>query len=139
MNLSRVVKRVNRAKAIGIVYNIPQEDLADFDKKFKNLISFDGKEVYHPTQLVIKLRQLFGLKRFSFNLLPALIEDKLIVIQHADFIGCSYNRVFSEFHQFKIPLLLLLNDERNMESIRNYKAYKSSLIIESDYKVLNHN
>ncbi len=131
----KIVERIIRNNAVGIIYNFDSEDQKEFIDRIQkdNHIIIDGKGAFTPDMLRNRISYYLKIKNMSWNMLPILIPGKMIAITNADMIKIGFARVFEDFKRNRIPLLLLLNKDTNMVNIRNFHTYQTSMIIEYDY------
>jgi len=137
--MDKFVERVQKQKALGIIYNIPNVDAALLVNRLldeKKLIVVNASDAYTSSMLKYRLGSKFKVKGFSFNMLPALTDGKIITINHADIIKESYARVFEDFRQYGIPLLLLMHSDSAMKDLRKWSSYSRVMTIEADFKML---
>lgn len=137
--IKKFIERVRKQKACGIIYNFPKSENAVFINNFlddKN-IAFDAIQVYTSDMLRNRLASWLKIRGLQFNMLPSLIENKIICVYRADMIKSSYSRVLDDFHKNKVPLLLIMNDDKAITNFRKFAAYKRVLTIEADYKIFN--
>ncbi len=133
-----IVNRVQKRKALGIIYNISKNEEADIKQrleKFEHLI-FRGLDVYTAPMLTFRLGNKLKIKKFSFDMLPAVIDGKVITITGADILSNSYAKVIEEFAKYKIPLVLLMNKDHKMTDLRRLPVYNKILTIEQNYQTL---
>lgn len=138
-DIKNFIGRVKKQKACGIIYNYPKDDSAMLVHNLldnKN-IALDGINAYSSDMLKNRLGSWLKIKGLKYNMLPSLIEDKLIVIYRADIIKGSYSKVLDDFHKYKIPLLLIMHNETAMKDFRKLAAYNRVLTIEADYNIFN--
>lgn len=136
--VQNIIDRVMKKKAIGIIYNIPKNDLAMIQNSLlddKHIV-IRGHDAYTVGMLSNRLGRQLKAKHFSFNMLPALVIGKMVTITDADIIKDSFGRVMDDFYKYKTPLLLLMINDVSMDNLRNLKAYSRVLTIERDYKTL---
>jgi len=132
---TKILDRIIRNNAVGIIYNFNSEEQVEFLHRIQkeNHIIIDGKGAFIPDMLKNRISYNLKIKNMSWNMLPTLIPGKMVVVTNADMIKNGFARVFEEFRKYKVPLLLLLNYDTNMVNIRNFHSYQTSMIIEYDY------
>lgn len=133
-----IVDRVNKRKALGIVFNIPKSDEALLQNKLldeKHLV-FKGTDVYTSAMLGFRLSKRLKMKNVSIDMLPSLIDGKVIVITGADILKESYGKIFLDSNKYKVPFLLLMNREQKMSDLRKLPMYNKILTIEQNYLTL---
>ncbi|NMB83029.1 MAG: hypothetical protein GYA14_14550 [Ignavibacteria bacterium] len=135
----KIIERVKKKNAVGIIYNIPKNDCAIISNKLldeKIHIPIHGSDAFKAEMLTNRLGRFFKMKHFNLMMLPGLIDGKILTILGADVIMPSYSKVIENLSKMKIPLLLLLYNEISMEKIRKMNAYNRVLTIEFDYNSL---
>ena len=133
-----IVERVNKRKALGIIFNVPKDQEAQILNKLldeKHLV-FKGNDVYTSAMLGFRLSKKLKMKDVSIDMLPSLIEDKIIVITNADILKESYTKVFQESSKYKVPFLLLMNRDHKLTDFRKLPFYQHILTIEQNYQTL---
>ncbi len=133
-----IVERVNKRKALGIIFNVPKDQEAQIQNKLlddKHLV-FRGNDVYTSAMLNFRLSKRLKMKDVSIDMLPSLIDDKVIVITNADILKESYTKVFQESSKYKVPFLLLMNRDQKLTDFRKLPFYQSILTIEQNYQTL---
>lgn len=133
-----IVERVNKRKALGIIFNVPKDQEAQIQNKLlddKHLV-FRGNDVYTSAMLNFRLSQRLKMKGVSIDMLPSLIDGKVIVITSADILKESYTKVFQESSKYKVPFLLLMNRDQKLTDFRKLPFYQSILTIEQNYQTL---
>jgi len=140
MRNTRIVQRIIKNKAIGIIYNITPEEqdklLGRLKKEKQEIIPINANEAYRSDMLKNRLGFFLKVKFFNMSMLPGLLNDKTVItVKGADIIQQSYSQVLEDFSNMRMPLLLLLKDERNMRTIRSFRSYNRVMIIEEDNKV----
>jgi hypothetical protein len=139
-NVLNIVNRIIKKKAVGIIYNVPKNDRALLQNKLldeKKHLVVQGRDVYTSAMLKMRLGHQLKVKHLSYNMLPTLLDGKMITITDADMIKESYNKIFDDFFKYKIPLLLLVNKDAAMDDIRKLSAYTRVLTMEFDYSSIN--
>lgn len=133
-----IIDRVRKRKAIGIIYNIPVDEEIKLEKKLieENHIIVKGSYACRGAMLQYRLGIKLKLKHFRFCMLPGMLEGRIICIKGADTLKPSYSRVLDDFHKYKIPLLLLMNNDSSMNDFRKLGAYHRVFTIEQDYLTL---
>lgn len=133
-----IVNRVQKRKALGIIYNIPKNDEGLIHNKLadEHHLILRGKDVYTNQMLNYRLGYKLKIKHFSFDMMPALIDSKVIVITGADIIKDSYARVIEDCNKYRIPLMLLMNKDQKMSDLRKLPVYNKILTIEQNYQTL---
>ena len=133
-----IVNRVQKRKALGIIYNIPKSDETLLHNKLldEHHLILRGKDVYTNQMLNYRLGNKLKIKHFSFDMLPALIDSKVIIITGADIIKDSYTRVIEDCSKYRIPLMLLMNKDQKMSDLRKLPVYNKILTIEQNYQTL---
>jgi hypothetical protein len=135
-----IVNRIIKNKAVGIIYNVPKNDAALLQNKLldeNKHILFKGSDVFTSAMFRNRLGTHLRTPHLSYNMLPALLDGKMITIMDADIIKDSYNKIFDDFFKYKIPLLLFVNKDSAMDDIRHLRAYSRVLTMEFDYTTLN--
>jgi hypothetical protein len=133
-----IVERVNKRKALGIIFNVPKDQEAQIQNKLlddKHLV-FRGNDVYTSAMLNFRLSQKLKMKGVSIDMLPSLIDGKVIVITSADILKESYTKVFQESSKYKVPFLLLMNRDHKLADFRKLPFYQHILTIEQNYQTL---
>jgi hypothetical protein len=139
-NVLDIINRIIKKKAVGIIYNVPQIDKVILQNKFldeKKHLVVHGRDVYTSAMFRNRLGTQLKVKHLSYNMLPTLLDGKMITIMDADMIKESYNKIFDDFFKYKIPLLLLVNKDTAMDDIRKLSTYTRVLTMEFDYTSLN--
>jgi len=133
-----IVDRVLNKKAVGIIYNIPNNEEAILQNKLldEKHIVIKGSDAYTSAMLLFRLSKKFNTKHLQSNMIPGFINGYLICITGADGIKSSYSRVLDEFNKYKIPLLILMHSDAPMKDFRRLGAYQRVLTIEQDYSTL---
>lgn len=133
-----IVERVNKRKALGIIFNIPKDQEAQIQNKLldEKHIVLKGNDVYTSAMLGFRLSQRLKMKNVSIDMLPSLIDDKVIVITSADILKESYTKVFQESSKYKVPFLLLMNRDQKLTDFRKLPFYQHILTIEQNYQTL---
>ncbi len=137
--VANIISRVIKRKAVGIIYNIPSNDVALLQNKLlddKKAIIIKGRDAYTAPMFLYRLSSSLKIKNLSFHMVPYLIEGKLITITDADLIKSSYTRVLDDCNKYKVPILFLMNQDAVMIEFRKMKAYQKVLTIEQDYLIL---
>jgi hypothetical protein len=135
----KIIERVKKKSAVGIIYNISKNECAMLSNKMldeKMHVVVKGTDAFKSQMLAHRLGKEFKIKHFSLSMLPGLIDGKLITINGADVVMPSYSRIMEDFSRMKIPLLLLIHNEVSMDKIRKMSAYNRVLTIEYDYNSL---
>lgn len=133
-----IVERVNKRKALGIIFNVPKDQEAQIQNKLlddKHLV-FKGNDVYTSAMLNFRLSKRLKMKGVSIDMLPSLIDGKVIVITSADILKESYTKVFQESSKYKVPFLLLMNRDQKLTDFRKLPFYHHILTIEQNYQTL---
>jgi len=133
-----IVERVNKRKALGIIFNVPKDQEAQIQNKLldeKHLV-FRGNDVYTSAMLNFRLSKRLKMKGVSIDMLPSLIDGKVIVITSADILKESYTKVFQESSKYKVPFLLLMNRDQKLTDFRKLPFYHHILTIEQNYQTL---
>ena len=136
--VTSIIDRVLNKKAIGIIYNIPNNDEAQLQNKLlddKHIV-VKGTDAYTAPMLLFRLGKKLNTKRLQTKMIPGLINGNIICVTDADGIKNSFSRVLDDFHKYKIPLLILMHSNAPMRDFRNLGAYKRVLTIEQDYENL---
>jgi hypothetical protein len=139
-NVLNIINRIIKKKAVGIIYNVPKNDKAILNNKLldeKKHLVIHGKDAYTSAMFRHRLGRELKIKNLSFNMLPTLLDGKMITVIDADMIKDSYSLIFDDFFKYKIPLLLLVNKDTAMDDIRKLSAYTRVLTMEFDYTSLN--
>jgi hypothetical protein len=134
-----IVDRVIKRKAVGIIYNVPKIDEALLQNRLLDehkVLPIKGRDAYTHSMLLHRLSSKLKIKHIQFSMIPALIDDKIIMITGADMIKNSYNRILDESYKYKIPLLIIMNNETAMKDFRKFAAYQRVFTIEQNYKTL---
>jgi len=134
--LLNIIARVKKAKATGIIYNLPKQEAALLQNKLldrREVLVIKGREAYTPPMLINRLKYQLKQKRLNISMLPTFIDDKIILINEADLLMPSYNKVFEEFKKYQIPLVLLFNNGHAIKDFRKLPVYNKILTIEQDY------
>lgn len=137
--LLNIIERVKKAKATGLIYNLPKTQAALLQNKLldkKAVVAIKGRDAYTPPMLMFRLGHQLKMKRLTVNMLPDLLDGKIILINEADMLKPSYNKVLEQFKEAKIPLLLLFNNGHGIKTFRKLPVYNTMLTIEQDYKYL---
>jgi hypothetical protein len=137
--LLNIIERVRKAKAIGIIYNLPTQQAALLQNKLldnKSAIAIRGRDAYTPPMLLNRLSYHFKIKRMSLSMLTTFIEDKVLLISEADMLKPSYNKVLEDLRKYKIPIVLLFNNGHAIKEFRKLPVYHKILTIEQDYNYL---
>lgn len=135
----KIIERVKKKNAVGIIYNIPKNDCAMINNKLlddKTHIPVKGTDAFKAQMLTHRLGREFKIKHFNLSMLPGLIEGKVLTILGADVLMPSYSKVIEDLSTMKIPLLLFIHNEVSMDKIRKMSAYNRVLTIEYDYRSL---
>lgn len=139
LRLWRIVERVKKTKATGVIFNISKTDASMLQNKLldsKNAIAIRGRSAPNSAQFIFRLSYLLKTKHLKFSMLPCLLDDKIIIITEADLLKSSYSKVIEALHENKIPLLLLMHSDAPMKAFRKLPAYNKVLTIEQDYSNL---
>lgn len=133
-----IVERVQKRKALGIVFNIPKSDESIIQNRLldDHHIVFKAIDVYTSAMLNFRLSKKLKIKNISIDMLPSLIDGKVIVITGADILKESYAKIFLESSKYRIPILLLMNHEQKMSDLRRLPVYHKVLTIEQNYLTL---
>lgn len=133
-----IVDRVSRRKALGIIFNVPKNDEAAIQNKLldQHHLVFKAIDVYTSAMLGFRLSKRLKLKNISIDMLPSLIDGKIIVITGADILKESYGKIFLECSKYKVPFLLLMNREQKLSDLRKLPVYNKILTIEQNYLTL---
>ena len=135
----KIVERVLKNKAVGIIYNIPKGDEAILKNKLldeRKAVILKGSDAYTAPMFLFRLSSTLKAKHLSFHMIPALIDGKLVAVTGADVIKTSYNRVLDDSFKYKVPILLLMNTDQSMREFRKLAAYRRVLTIEQNYQEL---
>jgi len=133
-----IIERVQKRKAVGIIFNIPKNEEAILQNKLldKKNIVIKGRDAYTSAMLLYRLSNQLKIKNLSFDQLPGIIDGKIIVITGADIIKTSYVRVLDDSSKYKIPVLLLMRKDQKMNDIRKSPVYQRIFTIEQNYQSL---
>lgn len=135
----KIIERVKKKNAVGIIYNIPKNDSALLNNRMlddKLCIAVNAHDAYTAQMFNYRLGLYLKIKRFNLSMLPGLIDDKILLVNSADVIMPSFSKVLDELQRLKIPLLLLMHNEVSMDKVRKMNAYNRVLTIEYDYNSL---
>ncbi|MGK9367553.1 hypothetical protein ACSSWA_01470 [Melioribacter sp. Ez-97] len=138
--MEKFLARVKKQKALGIIYNIPNVDAALLVNRLldeKKHIVINARDAYTSAMLKYRLGSKLKVKGLSFNMLPELLQGKIITVNNADMIKESYARVFDDFRRYGVPLLLLMHSDSAMKDLRKWPSYTRVMTIEADFKLLN--
>jgi len=135
--LSNIIDRVQKRNAVGIIYNIPKNETAILinnllDQHRSIVVQGSFADCYKT--LAFRLGVQFKRKGFHYYMLPSIAENKIVVVLGADLIKPSYSKVFEEFKNIKIPLLLLLHKDAALDKIRSFPAFSHVLTMEQNFK-----
>ena len=136
-DLLKIIERIQRKKAVGIFYNVDKENTALIVNKLldeKLAVHVRGKFASDKVTLKFRLGRLFKIKYFDFSMLPAAIENKILVISEADYIRSSYTDVLEILNKDKVPALLIMNSNA-VDKVRKLKCFMSILTIEYDFSM----
>ena len=135
--INHFLDRVQKKKACGIIYNVP----AVFACAIINRLSaenkhivVDAKNAFNYAMLNNRLSTTLEVPRIRSEMLPAALNGKFITINHADFLGMSYDRFLDDCSKNNIPVLLLFNTKEALNLIRKLNSYNRILTIEQDYE-----
>lgn len=133
-----IIDRVQKRKALGIIFNVPKDHEAKINNKLldNHHLVFKGNDVYTTAMLTFRLSKRLKIKNVSVDMLPSLIDGKVIVITGADIIKESYAKLFLESSKYKVPILLLMNREQKISDLRKLPVYNKILTIEQNYTTL---
>lgn len=137
-DLLKIIERIQRKKAVGIFYNVDKENTALIVNKLldENLaVHVRGKFASDKMTLKFRLGNLFKIKKFDYSMLPAAIENKMLLISEADFIKPTYSDVLDNLSKNKVPTLLIVNTNAGIEKVRKLKCFMSILTIEYDFSM----
>ncbi len=136
--INNIVERVIRKNALGVIYNCPKSDQSiivnKLIEKYK-CIAIKGTDAFTSRMLQCRLGARLKIKNFTWQMLP-MLEGKLVVINEADALKESYDKILIDFYKYKVPLLILMNGGTGMENLRGFQAYKRVFTIEQDYQKL---
>lgn len=138
-SLLRNIERIERKKAIGIFYNMPKDEAAILVNNLldrKKAVHIRGKFADDKQSLKNRLGNYFQIKRFDYDMLPAAMEGRMLILSDADYIRPSYNYVIEKLSDYKIPMLLLMNHESALEKIRKFGMFNQVMTIEIDFNQL---
>jgi hypothetical protein len=133
-----IVERVGKRKALGIIFNVPKDHESQIQNKLlddKHLV-FRGTDVYTTAMLNFRLSKRLKMKGVSIDMLPSIIDGKIIVITNADILKESYTKIFLECSKYKVPFLLLMNRDQKITDFRALPFYHKILTIEQNYLTL---
>lgn len=134
---SNIISRIQKKKACGIVYNIPNvfsQIIVDRLLDEKRHFVFDARHAQDYHMLFHRLSTKFKIKRMTPEMLNAALEGRILTISHADFISDSYAKVLEDCSVNNVPLLLLFSAKEAVENVRKFYSYSKILTIEQDYK-----
>ncbi len=134
-----IIDRVMKRKAVGIIYNMPKNVVAILQNRLldeKKAIVIHGQDAFTSAMFIYRMQSILKIKHLSYNMIPTLIDSKMIMVTHADMIKSSFNKVISESFKYKIPILLLMNSDVAMPDFRKLKAYQRVFTIEQDFSKL---
>ncbi len=133
-----IVDRVNKRKALGIIFNIPKDHEAKIQNRLldDHHLVFRGNDVYTSAMFSYRLSNKLKMKDVSIDMLPSLIEGKVLVITGADILKESYEKIFKDSAKYKVPILLLMNRDQKIADLRKMKVYNKILTIEQNYQTL---
>lgn len=133
-----IIDRIEKRNALGFIYNIPKDDAKELIEKLSPRKHLHIKCTDAPDYQMLKNRLGFILKMkgFSYDMLPGLIDNKILTLSAADIIKPSYSKVFQELSTLKIPMLLIMTTDSAMNRIRKFEAFNNSFTIEQNYKEL---
>ena len=134
--LLNIIARVKKAKAVGLIYNLPKQEAALLQNKLldrREVLLIKGRDAYTPPMLMFRLKNIFKIKGLTIQMLPDLLDGKMILINEADMLHASYNKVLEQIKEAKIPLLLLFNNGHGIKEFRKLPVYNKILTIEQDY------
>jgi hypothetical protein len=136
--ISGIIGRVQRKKAVGIIYNMGKEEQESILGELKGHIAIDGRRASSSKQIKYRLRRALNVKQpfFDFNWLPELMKKDRMIIVHHTITKPSLSKVFIEIHKNKTPLLILMNGNANIKEVRKLPGYLHTLTIEQDYSLL---
>jgi hypothetical protein len=134
-----IIERIKKANAIGIIYNLSKQQAALLQNRLldsRQVVVIRGKEAYTPPMLMFRLKHQLKMKLLTIDKLTDLLDGKLILINEADMLKPSYNKVLEEFNRCRIPLILLFNNGHAVKNFRKLPVYNQILTIEQDYHYL---
>ncbi len=137
--LNNIINRVQKKKAIGIIYNIPKNEMSIIQNRLldnKQAIILKGRDAYTAPMFMFRLSSKLKMKKLAFHMIPALIDDKLIAVTGADTFTNSYSRILEDAYKYKVPILLFMNTDAAMTEFRRLKAYNKILTIEQNFEEL---
>jgi len=140
--LNNIIQRVDKNKAIGIIYNCPKPQQEIYKNNLfpkQKAIIINGRDAYTAPMLQFRLGNLFKMKDLTFSQVPALLDGRMIVIINADIIKPSYSRVINDFFKYKVPMIIFMNTDTAMKDFRNLGSYQQVLTIEQDFNSSNRN
>lgn len=133
--LLNIFERVKKAKATGLIYNLPKQEAAKLQNKLldrREVIVVRGRDAYTPPMLMFRLGHQLKVKRLTINMLPDLLDGKTLMITEADMLKPTYNKTIEQCKDLKIPLLLLFNNGHGIKEFRKLPVYNKILTIEQD-------
>lgn len=135
----KIIDRVKKKNAVGIIFNIPKTDSAMLNNKLlddKECIAVNAHHAYTAQMFIYRIGKFLKIKRFNLSMLPGLIDGKILLVSSADVIMPSFSKILEDLQKIKIPILLLITSDVSMDKIRNLKSYNRILTIEYDYNSL---
>jgi hypothetical protein len=135
--LNSILNRVIRTNSCAIIFNIPsanQSMLVNRLNDEKKHIAVNGRNASSSMMLLNRLSSLMKHPKLKYDMMPAVLNGKILTIFNADFIDSTFSRVFEACSQNKVPLLLLFNTDMPIERVRTMPGYQRVLTIEQDYK-----
>lgn len=138
-SLLKDVERIERKKALGIFYNVPEADSKMLINKLldeRRAVHIHGVFADDVQSLKNRLGNYFKIKHFDYDMLPAAIDGKILLVTNADYIRPTYAKVFEKMHNYGVPMILIMKKETTLDKIRKFREFNKLLTIEIDYSVI---